>query len=201
VYDAIRDTTVLCHIIKSFRAHRVEIPRGRLAGYMVICSDILQETSDFSPETYEMVGKSTLKETTRKLGPISEPMIDHTEAATCVTICNNAAEAFENFVENFERHLVALQKSQSSTGVVAGSMAELWNRYGSAADEDSARLLATAIHSLCLGQLAGLSKSAIDLAKNYATFYREVGAKAAAQLEESDESEEESEAEIEEGEQ
>jgi hypothetical protein len=132
VYDAIGDKTVLCHIIKSYRTHRVEIPRNRLPFYMVSCCDILQKTSDFSPENYEMIGKSTLEETARRTGPISEPMIDHSDTATAVTICNSAARGFEVLVENSERHLIALQEAQSSTGVVVGSMAEAWNRFGSA---------------------------------------------------------------------
>jgi hypothetical protein len=193
VYDAIGDTTVLCHIIKSYRTHRVKIPRNRLPFYMVSCCDILQKTSDFSPENYEMIGKSTLEETARRTGPISEPMIDHSDTATAVTICNSAARGFEVLVENSERHLIALQEAQSSTGVVVGSMAEAWNRFGSAVDNDSAKLLATAIHSLALQQLAGLNESGIALARKHATLYREFAVKASALLEESEESEDKSE--------
>jgi hypothetical protein len=144
-----------------------------------------------------MIGKSALEETAEMLGPMSEPMIDYTETAASVTTFGSVANDLERMIKTRERYIMAAQESQSSTGVVVGSMAEAWNRYGSAVDNDQAKLLATTIHTLTLNEICGQEKNTIAFAQELVAFYRELAVKGLAVQEKTETSADESEDESE----
>jgi hypothetical protein len=117
VYDAIGDTTVLCHIIKSYRAHRVEIPHSRLGMYLKACYRILQTTSDFSPEVYEMVGKSTLEEVISLSGPITKPTIEHAPLPSSTQLYKGFADTLDHILDTLERGITdAVDKALRELG-------------------------------------------------------------------------------------
>ena len=50
------------------------IARSKVPVLYVVCSDLVKKATDFSPETYEAIGKASIKELERLVGDVSEPM-------------------------------------------------------------------------------------------------------------------------------
>jgi hypothetical protein len=184
-HDAIGDTSILYHVITTFRALEVDIPHSRLPDLLFLCSETVKEAFKTSPEpNYAMIGKSSIKKIEKTAGNISDI---RDENFSGVMVYNDMAGVLERLVEDFERAITALQDAQSATGVpVAGPTLELLNE--SDVEDGSARLCATAIHKFALRQLAGRFRSSLAAAKKDAED-KEAAAAAAAQVQENDEDE------------
>lgn len=90
-------------------------------------------------------------------GTSTNPLIEDASPKNAMTMYNGFANPLEHIVDISEHAVNVLQKSQSPKGVIAGSVAELWDRYGSAMDNYSAKLYTRAVYALDLQRAHVLS--------------------------------------------
>jgi hypothetical protein len=140
---------------------------------MVICCKIVKKTSDFSPEVHKKIGESTLKESVRTNGPMSEPMGGKASVPISVETYESAAKTIELIAEHHKHGIaVAVQKSLSTMGVDAGT--ELLDKLGSAVDRDGEphpETIGEALTKCYIEQFDGV----LTAAKESATYLREKG--------------------------
>jgi hypothetical protein len=158
----------------------VTIPHSRLPDFLILGSDTVKETSEFSlgPNYAQIIGELSLKKVERTAGAFSALGQD-TSAFDSVTICNDSTGDLERLADDLEEALATLQEARrASGGPIAGPILELWNGSN---DDDRAKLRATSIHAFALRQLAGQIRRSLASAKKDAE-----DKEAAVQVQESD---------------